>query len=182
MKEDIEYEDVSDAEVVSGFHMGLCHTREHLLLALRHAYPGGSHGEMCYNLHAGVTFLMAIFDGIAMFVETRVAQPPARHLMLWENEEMTFLDPRFAALRAIQVRTNDRIILHGCAIRREIATIFAPWQVCAEEMDDVWDVHLSSGSRPLMRDLVFPLFNDALEALTVLYGLLGLEGDTIHAL
>lgn len=85
-------------------------SKEHLMVALHEAYPGGSHGEMWCNLIKGCALLTAGLDSVPGPVND------LRHL--------------------------------------------APWQVRAmETTDGAWDVQLTSGSGPLLRDLVFPLLN-----------------------
>lgn len=162
MNEDVKYEELSETGVLTAFHTGLRRSKEHLLAALHEAHPGGSHVELSYNFHVGVALLMAIFDGIALHSEKRV----------------------FATLLKVQERSLNRDINGAtmATLHHDIVTGFKPWKVRVEKTDDTWDVHLTSGSGPLMRDLVFPLFNDACEALTILYGLAGLEWDPIHAL
>jgi len=161
-------EDLSDAEMLAAFRTGLHRTREHLLNALLEAHPGGSHGEMCYNLHAGGALLMGIFDGIAL------------------RAEKCPFDHRIGALLAVQERSLNRCIPGATmdSIRRDIVSGFEPWNVHAEEGDDdTWDMCLTTGSAPLLRGLMFPLFNDAVEALAALYVLVGLEDVApIHAL
>lgn len=146
--------------VYTAFNTGLRRTREHLLNALFEAQrPDGSHVEMSYNFHAGTAMLMAIFDGIAEHSRDQV----------------------FEKLVTIQKRSLGRESngVTMATLRQDIVTGFKPWQVRAENCD----VSLVSGQGPLLRGLVFPLFNDAVEALAVLYGLVGLEDkDPIQAL
>jgi len=145
--------------VYTAFNTGLRRTREHLLNAQLEAQPGGSHVEMSYNFHAGTAMLMAIFDGIAEHSRDQV----------------------FENLVTIQKRSLGRESngMTMATLRQDIVTGFKPWQVRAENCD----VSLVSGQGPLLRGLVFPLFNDAVEALAVLYGLVGLEDkEPIHAL
>ena len=148
-------------DVLAAFHMGLRSSREHLQAALHQAYPNGSHAELSYNFYVGTALLMAIFDGMA-----------------YSQEHV------FEKLVTIQKRSLDRDIngVTMATLRQDIVSGFKPWCVRAEETDNC-DVHLTSGSGPLLRGLVFPLFNDAVEALGVLYGLAGMgDMDPIHAL
>jgi len=141
---------MSDVEVLTAFHAGLRRTREHLWKALLEAQQGGSHGEMYYNLHAGGALLMAIFDGIT----TRAINSNVQDVVAILDRSLKCDLPM---------------------IRYDIATGFKPWKFHAEETDGVWDVHETLGSGPVLRGLVFPLFNYAVEALKILYGLVGLE-------
>lgn len=149
---------MSDVEVLTAYHTGLRRTREHLCNALLEAQPGGSHEKMYYDLHAGGALLMAIFDGIFL----RVINPSIPAVLAIQQQSLKCDMPMF---------------------RFDIATGFKPWKFRAEETDGVWDVHETSGSGPVLRGLVFPLFNNTVEALKILCGLAGLEDkDPIRTL
>jgi hypothetical protein len=85
--------ELNDPGVMASFHTALTRTREHLLCALREAQPGGK--QLCYQFQVGAALLMALLDGIAVYVEKKVAAPPSQGRVYWAGGGITFLDPRF---------------------------------------------------------------------------------------
>jgi hypothetical protein len=164
--------------VMTSFHTGLSRTREHLLNALREAQPGGNHEMLCYQFQVGTTLLVALLDGMAVYVEKKVATPPLNGRVYWTGA-VTFLDPRFAELRAIQQRTTEYIIKGGISVNsiRNLVKHYLPWLPLSDATGGSWDIRFpidsTHKSGPLLSGLLFPLFNDARDAYAALGRLIG---------
>ena len=96
---------LNDPGVMASFRTGLCYTRQLLVKTRTKAQPGGVHEDMCFYFQTGTAQLMALLDGMAVYVEKKIAVPPTSGRIYWANAN-TFLDPRFQDLRVIQQRTG----------------------------------------------------------------------------
>ena len=185
---------LNDLGVVRSFRMGMVHTREHLVAALRLAQPGGCHDTLCYNFQVGTALLVALLDGMAVYVEKKLAVPPGQQGAVYWARHTTFIDPRFAELRAIQQRTNGYIIRGGITVNtlRNLAKHYLPWLplsgTSARVADEPWDVRFpldaakTTLSGPVLSGLLFPLFNDACDACAAFGRLVGQEVGVIQRL
>jgi len=166
--------------VVESFSAALARARRHLVDAVRCAAPGGTHGDLCYHLHVGASLLFALLDGLAVFVEKKLAQPPTGGRIYWAGAA-TFLDPRFGRLRAIQERTASYALRGGITADtlRNFAKHYLPWiHLTSMGRDGSWDARFpigddGSASGPLLHGLLFPIFDDACEACRELAHLCG---------
>ena len=108
---------IDDPTVMKSYHTALSHIRMHLkAVAIYATTPGYSHHDMCYNFHVATSLLIAILDGLALYVEKKLQQPPAEGNVGWDGPA-TFIDPRFAELRAIKDRTARNIIPGGLTLK-----------------------------------------------------------------
>ena len=71
--------------VIKSFHTGLVRTRGHLLNIKKEACCG-SHEEVCYHFHMGASLLMAVFDGMAVYVEKKVSSEPSSGVVYWRED------------------------------------------------------------------------------------------------
>lgn len=170
--------------VMRSFHTGLRHSRTHLMDALHQAQPGGDHETMCYHFQVGTSLLMSLLDGMAVFVEKKIAVPPTPGAVYW-SAQATFLDPRFTELRTVQQQSNDRIIKGGITANtlRNLAKHYVPWvPLAALGSGSTWDIRFPidavTKSGPVLHDLLFPLYNDACAAHDALGRLLGVVAAT----
>jgi hypothetical protein len=172
---------LNDAGVMSSFHTALESTRQHLVKALQHAQPDGLHEALLLNFHIGTMLLMTFFDGLAVYVEKKVAHPASSVEHIYWASHTTFLDPQFAVLRSIQQRTNDYIIKGGISANtlRNFAKHYLPWVPLTDSTHSgagVWDIRFpinaKTKSGPLLHGLLFPLFDDACEAYRALGALM----------
>lgn len=138
----------------------------------------------------GTGLLMALLDGMAVYVEKKVAVPPASGRVYWAGAT-TFIDPRFAALRAIQRRTTDYVIKGGITANtlRNFSKHYLPWvPLSGHAGDGMFDIMFPidpvTKSGPVLSGLLFPLFDDAREAYLALGRLLGQNAEEadVHAL
>lgn len=177
---------LNDAGVISSFHTALRHTREHVVSAMREA-QGDDHAAMCYHFHVGTSLLMATLDGLAVYVEKKVQDPPARGVVYWHK---AFVDPRFSALLAIRDRTNNYIIKGGIDVHalRNFAKHYLPWvrlaavDTASAQYDIMFPVGATEKSGPVLRGLLVPLFNDACAAVRELGALIGQPVPHVYAL
>jgi len=186
---------LNDPGVVASFRTGLRHARELLMNARIKAQPGGVHEEMCFYFQAGTGLLMALLDGMAVYVEKKVAVPSASGRVCWAGAT-TFVDPRFATLRAIQRRTTQYVLKGGITANtlRNFSKHYLPWvPLSGHAGDGLFDIMFPidpvTKSGPVLSGLLFPLFplftvNDAREAYLALGRLLGQTCDEadVHAL
>lgn len=131
---------LNDMGVIKSFHTGLVRTRGHLLNIKKEAC-GGSHEEMCYHFHVGASLLMAVFDGMAVYVEKKLSSEPSSGVVYWQGEK-TFIDPRFQTLRVIKQRTCDYIIKGGITASslRNFSKHYLPWLPLSDATSGgVWD-------------------------------------------
>ena len=177
-----------DAGVVASFHTALVRTREHLVCAAKEAQPGGSHPDLCYHFQVGTMLLMSFLDGLAVYVEKKIAVPTTQQIVYWASHT-TFVDPRFSKLRAIQQRTKEYIIKGGITANtlRNFSKHYLPWiklSDCSE--NGGWDIRFpitpTDKSGPLLDGLLYPLFNDAVSAYIELANLKQERADVIHLL
>jgi hypothetical protein len=116
---------------------------------------------------------MSILDGMAVYVEKNVADPPLNGQVQWEGAT-TFVDPRFAELQAIQQRTTEYIIKGGITVKslRNMGKHYLPWLPMADATGGSWDIRFPINSNhksgPVLSGLLFPLFRDACEAYAAL--------------
>lgn len=175
---------VADAGVVvASFHTALRHTRGHVVAAMR------GDDDVWYHFHVGALLLLATLDGLAVYVEKKVQDPPARGTVHWHT---AFVDPRFSALRAIRDRTSGYIIKGGIDVHalRNLARHYLPWAGvdtrCDTRCDTRSDIMFLAGaeqkSGPVLRGLLVPLFNDACAAVQELGALIGQPAPHVHAL
>ena len=181
---------LNDEGLMRSFHTALDRTRAHLLSALRAAQPGGDHEDMCYNLHVGTSLMMAFFDGLAVYVEKKVACPPAAGPVYWDRPT-TFIDPRFAELLAIKERTAERVLKGGISARslRNFVKHYLPWVRLSGvargggEHDVLFPLgRAGDASGPVIRGLLFPLFNDARDACVAFGKVVGAAALPVHPL
>jgi hypothetical protein len=170
--------------VLASFASALGHVRDHLVAAVRYASPsaGAEHGELCYHVQAGTSLLFAMLDGLAVFVELKLqgGPGPGTRPIYWSGAT-TFLDPRFAGLRAIQQRTLSYAIRGGITAQTlcNFAKHYLPWlHLASVDRDGTWDVRFPLGNQghasgPLLHGLLFPLFDDARAACVELAGVMG---------
>jgi hypothetical protein len=178
---------LNDQGVSDSFRAALLHVRRHFVDALKDASPGGSHDQLRYNFHIGTSLLMSTLDGLAVYVEMKVKSPPSVERIYWDSES-TFIDPRFFKLRQIREKTSQLIIpgsLDVSAIR-SVAKHYLPWVNIASMENGNWDIRfpLSSTQKtgPVLRGLLFPLFDLACAAYYELAKLLGQEWSPIDSL
>ncbi len=175
--------------VAKSYHNGLLRAREHIVSLIAEAQPGGSHEKVCYHLQVGTSILMSLFDGLAVYVEKKLSDPPAEGIVHWKGAR-TFVDPRFADLRMIQQRTEGYIIKGGVTADtlRNFAMHYLPWMPLTDNSSGSWDIAFPMGSStdtktgPVIKDLLRPLFNDFCQAYAVLCSLLKVQGAPIHGL
>lgn len=179
---------LNDGGVMRSFQTGLVRTRGHLVNVKIEACPGGSHEEMCYHFHAGTSMLMALFDGMAVYVEKKVSADSSSGVVYWQGDR-TFIDTRFHALRTIKQRTCDYIIKGGITANslRNFAKHYLPWIPLADSTGEgVWDLRFPIDayhkSGPVHSGLLVPLFNDAVEAYVELGNLLDQPVVRMHHL
>lgn len=179
---------LNDIGVMKSFQTGLERTRGQLLNIKKEVCPSRTHEEMCYHFHVGTSMLMALFDGMAVYIEKKVSSEPSTGVVYWQGEK-TFIDPRFEALRIIKQRTCDYIIKGGITANslRNFTKHYLPWLPLSDATSDgVWDLrfpidsHNKSG--PIHAGLLTPLFNDAVAAYVELGKLLNLAAVDIHNL
>ncbi|KAG2440394.1 hypothetical protein HYH02_010283 [Chlamydomonas schloesseri] len=144
------------------------------------------HEELCYEFQVGTALLMSLLDGLAVYVEKKVASPPLAGKVYWESTT-TFSDPRFAQLRTIQQRTREYIIKGGITVKslRNFSKHYLPWLPLASMgSDGAWDIRFPVDERtrsgPVLRGILFPLFNDAREACVALGALIGQDVSGIE--
>ena len=179
---------LNDQGVSDSFKAALLHVRRHFVEALKYASPGGSHEQLCYNFHIGTSLLMSTLDGVAVYVEIKVKSPPSVGRIYWDRES-TFIDPRFFKLRQIREKTSQLIIkgpLDVSAIRN-FAKHYLPWvNIASMDSHGNWDIRfpLSSTQKtgPVLRGLLFPLFDLACAAYYEMSNLLGQEWSPIDSL
>lgn len=183
---------LNDPGVIASFDQALRRVREHVVAAMREA-GGDSHTQLCYHFHVGTSLLMATLDGLAVYVEKKVQDPPAGGVVYWRT---AFVDPRFHALRAIRDRTNRLVIQGGIDANalRNFAKHYLPWLHLAalDPESRMYDIMFPTGSvdeagqpersGPVLRGLLAPLFNDACEAVRELGALIHQPVPHIHAL
>ena len=183
---------LNDPGVVASFDVALRRVREHIVAAMREA-EGTEHALLCYHFHVGTSLLMATLDGLAVYVEKKVQDPPAKGVVYWHR---AFSDPRFSTLREIRDRTNDYIIKGGIDARalRNFAKHYLPWVPLAaiDRASGKYDIQFPTGgadgtghaerSGPVLRGLLVPLFNDACAGVQELGALIGQDVPLIHAL
>ena len=178
---------LDDPGVMDTFYTGLDRVRDHLVSLLREAQPGGVHNQMCYHFQVASSLLMALLDGLAVYIEKKLAIPPTRGIVYWAGAN-TFLDPRFAGLRAIRERTTEYIIKGGITARslRNFAKHYLPWVPLSDCRGGPWDlrfpINSTTKSGPILQGLLFPLFNDAREACNVLANHLGQQVREVQPL
>ena len=174
---------LTDPGVMESFRKGLVHARFHLVEALTLAQPGGIHEDLCYHFQVASCLLTAWLDGIAVYVEKKVAVTPAQGAVYWAANR-TFIDPQFAELRAIQQTTNDHIIKGGITINtlRNLAKHYMPWSPLSSAgtgNDGGWDIRFPidsvTKSGPVLRGLMFHVFNDAVDAYEAFGRLMGMQ-------
>lgn len=169
---------LNDPGVIASFYTGLSRAREHLMNAFREAQPGGNHELLCYHFQVGTGLLVALLDGMAVYVEKKVADPPIQGRVYWAGAN-TFLDPRFAELRSIQQRTTEYIIKGGITVNslRNLAKHYLPWLPLSDATSGSWDIRFpinaTHKSGPVLKGLLFPLFNDACESYIAFGRLIG---------
>ena len=183
---------LNDSGVIGSFDLALRRIREHAVAALREA-EGGDHAALCYHFHAAASLLMATLDGLAVYVEKKVQDPPTKGIVYWHS---AFVDPRFRALRAIRDRTNAYIIKGGIDARalRNFAKHYLPWVHLAaiDPTSGKYDIMFPTGgatpaglperSGPVLRGLLVPLFNDACAAVRELGALIDQPVPCVHEL
>lgn len=178
---------LNDPGVMRSFHTGLVKAREHLVKLLTEAQPGGSHEMLCYHFQVGTSLLMAILDGMAVFVEKKVAETPTDGNVYWERTN-TFLDPRFAELKAIKDRTAEYIIKGGITVNslRNLAKHYLPWVPLSDCSGGTWDIRFpltqTDKSGPVIKGLLLPVFNDAVAAYAALGKLINQDVIRVHTL
>jgi hypothetical protein len=177
---------LNEPGVLKSFSYGLDKAREHLIAAKRLVESGGKHEDLCYEFHVGTSLIMSLLDGIAVYVEKKVATPPVAGVVYWASAS-TFSDPRFAALKVIQQRTCEYIIKGGITVNslRNFCKHYLPWlplASCGNDgmMDIRFPVDASTRSGPVLRGILFPLFNDARAACMALGGLIGQDVTVIQ--
>lgn len=182
---------LNDPGVMKSFHLALCRIREHVVAALREA-EGSNHALLCDHFHTATSLLTATLDGLAVYVEKKVQEPPAPGVVYWHA---AFTDPRFSALRTIRDRTNNYIIKGGIDTRalRNFAKHYLPWVHLAavDPASGQWDIMFPTGmtsagqqdkSGPVLRGLLVPLFNDACAAVREFGVLINQPMPPVHGL
>jgi len=161
---------INDPGVMISFHNALIHIRAHLMAASAAALPGCSHDDLCYNFQTGTALLVSLLDGIAVYVEKKMQVLPDAADVYWAQDR-TFLDPRFAELRVIKERTTEYIIKGGVTANtlRNFAKHYIPWLILSIKTSGHWDISFpvdatTRTTGPVLRGLLFPLFNDACDA------------------
>eukprot|EP00798_Chlamydomonas_sp_ICE-L_P031020 gene31020-7114_t len=174
---------LNDPGVMRSFFNALRHIRAAAAAAL----PGDSQDDLCYNFHTGTALLVALLDGIAVYVEKKIQDPPADGDVYWDRDR-TFLDPMFAELRAIKERTTEYIIKGGVTANtlRNFAKHYIPWLRLSDNTYGHWDisfpVNATTRTGPVLRGLLFPLFNDACDACDALGRMLNQAPEAIERL
>ena len=166
--------------IIKAFHHCLTKTRTHILNTKMHASCGGCYEDMCYNFHVGTMLLMSFFDGRAVYVEKTIAQPPSQRNIVYWHDESTFLDPKFSTLKTIRDNTNNYIIRGGIDTHalRNFSKHYIPCLSISTSLGDgPQDIHFHINKErvtgPILKGLVFPLFNDAVHAYRELCRLMG---------
>jgi hypothetical protein len=168
---------LNNAGVAQSYHNGLLRVRQHIVALCREAQSGGSHEAVCYNFQVGTSLLMSLFDGLAVYVEKKLATPPTGGIIYWKDAR-TFVDPRFARLRAIQGRTEGYIIKGGITANtlRNFAKHYLPWLPLTDNSTGSWDIAFpidaTTKTGPVIQGLLYPLFNDFRRAYIELCSLL----------
>jgi len=181
---------LNDDGVMRSFFTALDRTRLHLLNALKAAQQCGSHDDMCYNFHVGTSLLMAFFDGLAVYVEKKVAQPATYGIVYWDGST-TFMDSRFSELMEIKIRTTERVLKGGITAKslRNLVKHYLPWVHLSKmpNMSNEYDIlfpldQQGNNSGPVIRGMLFPLFNDARDAYIAFGKIIGKSALSIHPL
>lgn len=177
--------------VADSFHSALQHTRRHIVEAVRNARTLDHH-NLCYNFQAGTSLLMATLDGMAVYVEKCIASPANSGRVYWADERAVFVDPRFQALKEIRDRTNGYIIKGGVDANalRNFSKHYLPWldvifkDPVTNEDDILFYIDRTKDMRtgPILRGLLFPLFDDACKAYYEIAALLDQPAKNIHPL
>lgn len=156
--------------VMKAFHHCLTKTRAHIVSAMKNASGDGSYEDLCYNFHVGTMLLMSFFDGLAVYVEKKLAPSPNEAIVYW-HASATFHDPKFSELMKIKVRTNEYIIRGGIstATLRNYSKHYLPClRIPTMLGDGPSDIHFqitrANGTGPVISGLLKPLFNDAIRA------------------
>lgn len=178
---------LNNAGIMASFFNGLSKTREYLMQALEEAHSDGKYEDLCHHFQMGTSTLMAILDGLASYIEKKVKSPPKPGLVYWASST-TFIDPRFSEIRTIQQRTNDYILKGGITANtlRNFSKHYLPWLPLADNANGMWDIRFPidscNKSGPIFSGLLFPLFNDAVDAYIALGKLLSVEAQPIPRL
>lgn len=176
---------LNDPEVMRSFHTGPTKAREHLVKLMAEAQPGGSLEEMCCHFQVGTFLLMALLDGMAVFVEKKVATTSNNDVVYWDRDR-TFVDPRFSELKAIKDRTAHYIIKGGITVNtlRNLSKHYLPWVPLSDCSEGAWDLRFPIAenvkSGPVITGLLVPLFNDAVAAYVAFGKLIRQDARLVH--
>jgi hypothetical protein len=161
---------LNNDRIVHAFHHCLTKTREHLVRAIKNASGDGVYEDLCYDFHVGTMLLMSFFDGLALYVEKKLAPSPTEGTVLW-HARSTFHDPKFSQLMAIKMRTNAYIIPGGitmatlCNYSKHYLPCLRLTTTYGEGPGDIHFLNTSasaSATGPIISGLLKPLFNDAI--------------------
>jgi hypothetical protein len=172
--------------IAKSYHDGAQRVRLHIVSLIRAAQLG-PHEDVCYHFQVGTSLLMSLFDGLAVFVEKKLAAPPIQGIVYWKGA-ITFIDPRFEKLRIIQQRTNDYIIKGGITTNalRNFVKHYGPWLPLTNNSTGSWDIAFyidhDTKTGPIIKGLLRPLFNDFCEAYVELCALLSVQPMHIDSL
>lgn len=178
---------LNDAGVVNSFKVALEKTRHHLSEGAD-AAAKLKYEDMTYHFQVGTQLLMALFDGLAVYVEKKLKTKSTPGNIYWAREK-TFSSPEHVGLKQIKERTQERRIegdITADALRN-FAKHYLPWldlpsggrggiddiRFKRKVVSDGIETVVTSG--PVFRGLLHPLFNDARDAVAVLAKLLKKE-------
>lgn len=172
--------------VIASFRRCLSKTREHIVRTIELANGHGSHEDLCYNFHVGTMLLMSFFDGLAVYVQKKLAPVPTTGIVYWHNAT-TFSDPMFAELLVIKDRTNNYIITGGVTAatlrnysKHYLPCLRLPMVVGNGNVDVHFKINENQFTGPLIQGLLTPLFNDGVNAYKALFGLMGMQYNVQH--
>ena len=180
--------------IMAAFDRMLTKIREHLEAARKEAAKGASaeHTQLCYHFQLGTSLLVATLDGLAVYVETKVAdrvKPADCDEVTWADQNVFGAD-NLKALWDIKERTYTYSIGGNVKVSslRNLSKHFLPLLLTpSTNAKGHWDITLPVNavghpSGPLLSGLLFPLFNDACDAVREVHTLLKTKASMIPPL
>ena len=181
---------MNNADVMEMLENSLTNIQTHLTEALKQA-NSCSHDAYelaCYNFHAGSSLLVSTLDGLACYLEIKVANPShqqsinRRPRVTWSSA--TFSDPRFSELKRIRDTAEARSVGPvNFNTLRTFAKHYVPLLDLPSadprgngKLDIRFQIPNANTSPtktgPVLQGLLFPLLDDARAAVDVVRGLL----------